>query len=48
MKALGYLAEIEQENNLENNGIYTPEGWLRDLKYNVCNESVCYIYILLG
>jgi hypothetical protein len=20
-------------------GIHTPEGWHRDLKYNVCNES---------
>jgi hypothetical protein len=42
MKALRYLAEIEQEKYSEDNGIHTPEGWRRGLKYKVCNESGYY------
>jgi hypothetical protein len=41
MKALRFLSEIEQEKNLEDNGIHTPEGWRRDLKY-VSKESGFY------
>jgi hypothetical protein len=42
MKALRYLAEIKQEKNSEDDGLYTPEGWRQDLKYNACNESGYY------
>jgi hypothetical protein len=42
MKALRYLAETEEKKNSEDRGIHNPEGWRRDLKYKVSNESGYY------